>query len=52
MASTIALIANPLNLAEIRETKRAVDVIGVRLGVGGRPDSMRTPRRPALMTDY
>jgi putative tryptophan/tyrosine transport system substrate-binding protein len=32
-ASTIALIANPLNLAEIRETKRAADAIGVRLSV-------------------
>jgi putative tryptophan/tyrosine transport system substrate-binding protein len=31
MASTIALIANPLNLAEIREAERAADAIGVRL---------------------
>jgi putative ABC transport system substrate-binding protein len=33
MASTIALVANPLNLAEIREAKRAADAIGVRLSV-------------------
>jgi putative tryptophan/tyrosine transport system substrate-binding protein len=33
MASTIALIANPLNLAETREEKRAADAIGVRLSV-------------------
>jgi putative tryptophan/tyrosine transport system substrate-binding protein len=31
MASTIALIANPLNLAEIREAERAADAIGLRL---------------------